>query len=217
MKKLLFGILMAAMLVSFCGCDETKPTKWNTDDKYWEIWATGKLISIDKVGHPVCEKSKGYCGTHPQLDNYVFDTGQEVALHQIKDPGKIVPGQTGTLYKYVYNDSKNYYSWFQWVQDKSVPVETAKKPKPISIPANSKPTALNINIVDNDKPVWIDNSKENPKRYIPVLIKFKNDTISVGYINNINEWKLSINRRQDDGGKTIFKNEIIFWKSLDID
>ena len=150
---------------------------------------------------------------HAQLDNYVFEDGREVALHQIKDPGIISPGQTGNLYKYIYSTSKDCYAWFQWVQDKSVPVSQ----KPISIPIDTKPTALDINIVDNDKPVWIDNSEQNPKRYIPVLVKFKNDTVSVGYINNINEWKLSINRRLDGGGRTIAKTEIIFWKSVDID
>jgi hypothetical protein len=216
MKKVLFGILLVAMMVSFCGCDDTRPSKWDfTDVKRWEIRASGKLVSISKISHPSCSKDKGYCSNHPQLDNYVFEDGREVALHQIKDPGIVSPGQTGNLHKYIYGGSKDCYAWFQWVQDKTIPVSVAQKP--ISIPAFTKPTALNINIVDKDKTIWIDNSEQNPKRYTPVLIKFKNDALSIGYINNINEWKLSINRRQEGGGETIAKTEIIFWKSVDID
>ena len=65
MKKVLFGILMVVMLVSFCGCDDTRPSKWDvTDTKRWEIRASGKIVSIDKVSHPSCDNDKGYCSMH---------------------------------------------------------------------------------------------------------------------------------------------------------
>lgn len=214
MKKVLLGILMAAMLVSFCGCKDMEPSIWDIDqDDDWEIWAEGKIIRIMKVENPRCSNGVD-CSGHVPIDAYIFEDGKEVEIGGIRNPGTIRAGQYGTLYKRNLG-SADGESWFQWRVNKNIPVTVARKPQPISI--NTKPNDFNINIVDDNKSVWINSSQKNPERYTPVLVKFKNDTISVGYINNINEWKLSINRRLDDGGKTIAKTEIIFWKSVDLD
>jgi hypothetical protein len=220
MKKILTLVLVTACLV-LVGCDDSKPTQWDViKDADWEIWAEGKLTGITKAPDPRCGDDDNECSNHPFIDHYVFNNEKTVCIRLMRNPGLMSIGQTGTLYKYTYySNSKDVHAWFQWIQDRSVPVskpdnKTNISAKKISIPTN-KDNYLRIQI-DKEDSEWNLTSSGNPERYTPVLIKFKNDTLSLGYINSINEWKLSINQREDEGGETITKSQIIFWKSVDI-
>ncbi len=207
MKKFLLLLLLSFMLI---GCKPEPPTNYNVNENSdWEIWATGKLTKIEIVKHSKCRHKKPYpgpsCWSYYQ---YTFEDGTKVDLTKIKDKGLVKVDSTGVLYKLGANNYDRT-AMFQWI--------TGPKSQ-ASIPAKkTKDGNFNVLIDYSEAPVWIDCTQKSPNRYTPVLIKFENETLSVGYINNLNEWKLSINRRQDDGGgATIPKNEIIFWKSLDL-
>lgn len=219
MRKVFLSVLIGMMLV-ICGCDNLKPTELNVQkDAQWEIWAQGTLTDIVKGINPSCGNSDPTsCSKHPLIDYYVFNDERKVCFRLLINPGLMSIGQTGTLYKHTQggNSNKDYHSWFQWVRDVNIPIlaKTSILAKKISIPTN-KDNSLRITI-DKEESEWNLSSDGKPKRYTPVLIKFKNDTISVGYINNLNDWKLSINQREENGGETISNQDIIFWKSVDI-
>lgn len=216
MKKIFLTVLMLSMLAVF-GCDDSKPNRWETSRRGWEIWGQGKLVSITHgVKDPSCAYDEDEC-TCDRLIQYTFNNGQEVYLRLIKDPGTIMIGQHGTLWKWNFSNRPDSRSWFQWKINEDIPIDTSITTIVKPIISAKKREFPTIPIDYTERPIWTDASKENPERYTPVLIKFKNETLSVGYINNINEWKLGINRREDDGGNTVSKMDILFWKSLDIE
>ena len=193
------------------GCSKKNPINWDVNENSdWEIWATGELVSVEIIKHEDCKHQDPVPGPNCwSYYKYTFNDGTHVNSNYIKDKGLVKVGTKGTLYK-LYPLKNDKTTWFQWKPDVGVvsrPPSSAKK-----VEDGNLTTLIDY----SEKSIWVESTQNKPDRYTPVLVKFVNDTLSVGYINNLNEWKLSINKQQEGGGKTIRNNEIIFWKSLDI-
>jgi hypothetical protein len=214
MKKFLLLILLCVSLIGCAKVEPEKPINWNINEEpLWEIWAQGEVLGLEIVRPDICDNNRKCapsCLYHGTL--LIKFENNEFAINQVKNPGSIKIGDVGTLYKYRDKKSDRYARW-QWFPDGTAPwryspdkTTTVGKKTIAKKIAPATSTLINYNN-------W---SEGKPERYVPVLIKFSNETLSVGYINNLNEWKLSINKREADNGRTIPNNEIIFWKTLDI-
>jgi hypothetical protein len=201
MKKIIVLLFIIISTFSLCGCLDVKPAEWDiTKDTSWENYLEGVIRTITTIPNPNADIDV------PAFE-IVFEHGQTVIVGGVKDPGSIKPGDYGILYKRnLQND--DYESWFQWIT--ILP----------NIEKENQYTTTNIvpTIQDNSSnQKWIERASSNPKKYTPVLIKFINHTYSVGYINDINEWKLSINQFKENGGEIIPNTDIIAWKNIDIE
>ena len=218
MKKVLSTILMVAMLVSFCGCcqeDHKKPTgaAWDVSNtSNWETWAQGKIVNITENMPKSCTNGPG-CSNHKSVISYGFPDGKTISLCNIRNPGTISIGQTGTLYKYVRNSQGDKRAWFQWIQDKDVPITPVKE----TISVNEPPNALRIDIpnaIRIEKETvklhsWKNYPKESPERYQIVLLRLKTGVITTGHLNHINEWKSETNKEE-----TV--RDVASWKKIDL-
>jgi hypothetical protein len=213
-------ILGGMVLCIVFGCLDGKPTVWDIeDDDSWEIWSEGTITSIKAVANPDNTISN---------DAYeiVFDNGNMILAGQLRNPGIVQIGEVGTLYKHNLGN-ENSVSWFQWIGDEGVRAEKNAErrkdwtPATKTIGERASARSPEVATAPIEPPViayqWVDRVDKNPERYTPVLIKLKNNTMSLGYINNINEWKLSINEKDDKGGKTISNLDIIAWKNVDVE
>jgi len=196
MKKSFLIFLIVTVMMFICGCDDDKPKDWDTSKCKWIERINGKVIS------------KRYEGSN-NVDYLIkFDGARwQIRCGNIANFKEIKIGTIGTLYKHCYGNA-DMWSWFKWVPDS----ETSDSVE--NTPSEQIPSEQIVSQQEIKKSSWIDVANKNPKRYTDVLIKFKNETISVGYINSINEWKLSINKLEKDGGKIIPKWEIISWKKV---
>lgn len=208
MKKFLLLLLLPLI---FCGCsgEPEPPINWNVDENTdWSVWAKGTLVKIEKVRLERC-KHKEIQDTCWFNYRYTFNDDSTVLLRKIKNPGLVKAGQTGTLYKLGdkgYALNSHFYARYQWIEDKD---------KTVAPPA--KKVEKSDSLIDySEITSWINVLKGKPERHKIVLLKLNNNTLILGYLDNINEWKWSHNKNEEDGGVTIPNNKVIFWKSVDI-
>ena len=203
LKKLSFFFVFLFFL-TFTGCsfkaEDYKPVDYNkcsTKKVGWDIWAKGTIKETGIKRSPTCDKKPicpPDCTKHGSYFFAIIDD-KRIMIHNVLNPGEFTVGSNGVLYRHNVGQS-NEKSWFQWIE---------KKPKETEQPIST--------IIS--KYEWVLRTDYNPERYIPVLMKFKNKTLAIGYINNLNEWKLSINTNVEDGGETIYNLDIMSWKNID--
>ncbi len=215
MKKSLWLVSIVLMLALLSGCEDVKPSNWDitgTGGETWEVWGKGTIVDISDTVSDRCGSSYP-CSNH-NCKAYKFDNGKVVKLRFVRNPGTIEAGQKGTLYRCMRVDKEDTNAWFQWILDSKATSIPTKERKTLKVA--DEPNALNINVVNVSSSPWIDSRKETPERYNEVAVKFKDGTKSIGYITNINEWKLSIHKLEDNGGATISNSDIIQWKKVDL-
>ena len=217
MKKIpaieLFGWVVVLAIVSLAclsGCEiKIEPEDITTSD-YWDVSAYGEIISITEYIKPGCKNGTGCNTTTHWHEVFKFDDGTEVRVRKIKNRGMVKVGQTGKLYRRRVDSNYDFRCRFEWVPDIIEKEDATVEKKEV------EPEEI-VKIVYQDNYEWIHCSDENPERFQMVLIKFKDGTMSLGYRNHINEWKLSINKNQEDGGKTISRLDIISWRQVNVD
>ena len=233
MKKLFLVVLTLVTLV-MVGCDDCKPSGsgWDVDrhSNGWEVWGQGRLASLTtQLLDPTCPHTvKEDCISCPKVSCFTFDNGREVYLRLIRNPGTVIEGQTGKLYRKGTN-SRDSKSWFQWVPDLNVPIVPTEADGEIKThPKIHKHKVEESDLIkygdipkatyDKEKPVkrynWKSYPDVRPPRFQTMLVRLEDGVIMTAYINNINEWKSETNRKEKDGGDSI--TNVASWKELDL-
>ena len=182
MKKIIF-ILLIGLLVNTAFAD-----KWVAKPNYKNV-----VIVAYNFAYP---------GNHllTLQDGRIYACSQEYweldnLLCQIRLNKK------GTIFE-LRDDNGNWKKKVGWITSKTK--KTAKKT------TSKKKTTKEKTITDTT--TWTKISDGLPKEDLAVLVKYKDGTLTVAYVNGKKEWKLTTNKKQWQGGDTI--TTIIEWRKI---
>ncbi len=223
-KLTILANLVLIYIAMLSGCSSSKPTDWDVkDNKKWEIWAKGTIVSITDVVSKKCSNGKG-CSNHWTIE-YEFDNNKKIYLRKIKNPGTVSVGQKGILYKHMSPNLKDKHAWFQWIEDSFInPIEEPKHDiaeKEVST-AEKIETFMTIEPEKEREPIEIikhdwqkgENIKNLDAKEI-VLIVLDDGIITTGFITYDRLWKLGSNINTYKGGKTLAN--VFKWKKIDLE
>ena len=120
--------------------------------------------------------------------------------------GAVIEGSSGTLYKYDVGESDEN-SWFQWIESGS---SQEKKP----IPGVETPSLIDYSDKKTKKS-WKDARIVLPSAHEPVIVKFKSGVVTIAYVDQKENWKLTSNRDKTSGGSSIYN--VAEWQKLDLE
>lgn len=215
------GLILAALVLFLTGCEEGisrlpedgEPTNWDIKtDLRWKEVATGTIKEKILKRYGYCDRSpkcKKDCLKHGTYFNILFENGETYSVGQVKRYRIVVAGQYGTLYKYDIG-SPDSDSWFQWVL-KRFPQEK----KSISEVKISQPTIYSEKITEKPKKSWKNAKIVLPKAHEPVIVKFKSGIITIAYVNQKEDWKLTSNREKTSGGSSIYN--VAEWQEFNLE
>jgi len=149
MKKLQYIMLIStvALVSMLSGCENSRPSSWSTElDTNWEVRVLGRLREIKIVQVP--SEDMDY-----QL---IFYDGTTVIVGNIRDYGLIKKDQYGRLYKYSGCDTRDDYSWFQWIVEEEPGTDGIEA----TITSGSVVSKKTIKNKRNVKPITIESSWE---------------------------------------------------------
>ena len=217
-KKMLIGIglILAALILLLTGCIEieTPPENWDVEDAT-SAWTKVKTGTIDvKIYHrsktcdaaPVCDQ---YSSCHGSYVQFTFNDGSTYLIGRIRRFGAVIEGSSGSLHKYDTGDSDED-SWFQWVENGS-----SQKAKSVSEVKTSQPTVSSKRTTEKIKKSWKNAKIVLPNAHKPVIVKFKNGIITIAYVDQKENWKLTSNRKKTSGGSSIY--DVDEWQELDLE
>ena len=217
-KKTLIGIrfILTVLVLFLTGCVEIEslPGNWDVEDasSAWTIVKTGTLDVKKYHRNGTCDKSPvcdQYSSCHGSYVQFTFDDSSTYLVGRIRRFGAVIEGSSGTLYKYDTGNSDEN-SWFQWVESKF-----PQKERLVSKVKIAQPTIYSKKITEKTKKSWKNAKIVLPKSHEPVIIKFKSGIITIAYVDQKENWKLTSNKDKTSGGSSIYN--VAEWQELDLE